>query len=91
MIIGGCRKDRPDTKDRVYARHREGAAGDLPAYVDLRSHMTQIENQGQLGSCTANAIAGAYEYLAKRITGNEYEISRLFIYDYLERRTGRHR
>ena len=54
---------------------------DLPRKVDLRPFMTPVENQGSIGSCTANAIAGAYEYLIKRhLQGAEVDISRLFIY-----------
>lgn len=35
----------------------------------------------QVNSCTANATAGAYEYLVKRyLTGDAYDVSRLFIY-----------
>ncbi|MBQ3657649.1 MAG: hypothetical protein II956_12515 [Bacteroidales bacterium] len=53
----------------------------LPPKVDLRKYMTQIENQGSLGSCTANATAGAYEYLVNRNQGiDNYDVSRLFLY-----------
>ena len=30
----------------------------LPPAVDLRPWMTEIEDQGEMGSCAANAIAG---------------------------------
>jgi len=30
----------------------------LPSVVDLRRWMTEIEDQGDMGSCVANAIAG---------------------------------
>jgi hypothetical protein len=30
----------------------------LPPVVDLRPWMTEIEDQGDMGSCVANAIAG---------------------------------
>lgn len=52
----------------------------LPRQVDLRPLMTPVENQGSLQSCTANAIAGAYEYLIKKHTGADVDLSRLFIY-----------
>lgn len=48
--------------------------------MDLRPFMTTVENQGPLNSCAANAVAGAYEYLAKRHTDSDYDVSRLFIY-----------
>jgi hypothetical protein len=52
----------------------------LPRKVDLRPLMTPVEDQGALQSCTANAIAGAYEYLVKKHTNADVDISRLFIY-----------
>ena len=56
-------------------------ASKLPPVVDLRPYMTQIENQETLGSCSANAAAGAYEYLINRNQGiNTYDVSRLFLY-----------
>lgn len=38
----------------------------LPSSVDLRNWCSPIENQGQLGSCTANAGAGVVEYFEKQ-------------------------
>ncbi|HEY9689668.1 MAG TPA: C1 family peptidase [Coleofasciculaceae cyanobacterium] len=52
----------------------------LPRRVDLRQYLTPVEDQSTVGSCTANAIAGAYEYLAMRHMGESGDISRLFIY-----------
>ncbi|PKL76765.1 MAG: peptidase C1, partial [Candidatus Melainabacteria bacterium HGW-Melainabacteria-1] len=52
----------------------------LPAKVDLRPFMSRVENQQQTSSCTANATAGAYEYLMKRHQGSMKEVSRLYIY-----------
>ncbi len=55
--------------------------GNLPPKVDLRRYMTTVEDQGQIGSCTANATAGAYEYLLNRNQGvSNYDVSRLFLY-----------
>jgi C1A family cysteine protease len=50
-------------------------------HVDLRNKCPPIYDQGQLGSCTANAIAAVYEF--DQIKENEKEPfvpSRLFIY-----------
>lgn len=52
----------------------------LPKIVDLRPFMTTVEDQSQLGSCTANALVGAYEYLIKRGSQKEKDFSRLFVY-----------
>ncbi|CAF0962162.1 unnamed protein product [Didymodactylos carnosus] len=52
----------------------------LPPIVDLRRDCTTVENQEQINSCVGNALAGAYEYLIKKETGKQVDISRLFIY-----------
>jgi C1A family cysteine protease len=51
----------------------------LPDIVDLRDKMPEVYDQGQLGSCTANALAALIEYITK-VMG-----SRLFLY-YNERK-----
>lgn len=52
----------------------------LPSSVDLRRWCSSIENQGQLGSCTANAGAGVVEYFENRAFGRYLDASRLFLY-----------
>lgn len=47
----------------------------VPGSVDLRSKFPACYDQGQLGSCTANALVAAYEYLVPGFMG-----SRLFVY-----------
>jgi hypothetical protein len=43
--------------------------------------MTDVEDQKSLSSCTANAVAGAYEYLIKKYLAKKaFDVSRLFIY-----------
>jgi C1A family cysteine protease len=60
----------------------------LATKVDLRANCSPIYDQGQLGSCTGNAIAGALELVERKnykgTTYATYVFSRLFIY-YLER------
>lgn len=54
--------------------------------VDLRDRCPPVYNQGNLGSCTANAIAGAYEFdEMKQGETTVFSPSRLFIY-YNERK-----
>ncbi|CAF2063912.1 unnamed protein product [Rotaria magnacalcarata] len=53
---------------------------ELPPKVDLRKDMTRVEDQSKIGSCAANALAGAYEYLTKKDNGRNTDVSRLFIY-----------
>ena len=69
--------DKVDTRDYKYQVTQKIN----PGVVDLRSHCSPIENQGSLGSCTGQAIAGAIELLNKR-GGKPNDVSRLFIYYY---------
>ena len=48
--------------------------------VDLRSYCTPIEDQGALGSCTANAGVGLMEYYENRAFHRHINASRLFLY-----------
>jgi C1A family cysteine protease len=52
----------------------------LASAVDLRQWFSPIENQGQLGSCTANAVVGLIEYFERRAFGKHIDASRLFLY-----------
>ena len=48
--------------------------------VDLREWCSPIENQLDLGACTAHAAAGIVEYFEKRAFGKHIDASRLFLY-----------
>ncbi len=52
----------------------------LPTSVDLRRWCSPIEDQGNIGSCTANAGAGIIEYYERKAFGKHIEASRLFLY-----------
>ncbi len=56
----------------------------LPPKADLRKWCSPIEDQGQLGSCTANAGVGLMEYFERRAYGKHLDASRLFLYRRLE-------
>ena len=72
--------DLPDSRDHIY---QLAPMPRLVASVDLRQYCSAIEDQGNLGSCTGNAIAGMIELLDKKNNKN-LDVSRLFIY-YQER------
>lgn len=55
-------------------------AARLPPSVDLLPGCSPIEDQGPLGSCTGNAIAGAVEFLERKNGVRFVNVSRLFIY-----------
>jgi len=70
-------KDKVDTRDHPY----QLTGVSQPDIVDLRQYCSLIEDQGNLGSCTGNAIAGAIELINKR-NNKLLDVSRLFIYYY---------
>jgi C1A family cysteine protease len=66
---------------RVQGTAAAAAAGAaLPASVDLRKYMPPVEDQGELGSCTAHAAVALVEYMERRATGRHVDASRLFVY-----------
>lgn len=72
--------DLPDHRDYSYAASAEVLAA-LPASVDLRSACPPVYDQGQLGSCTANALAAAFEFdQMKQSLPQIFIPARLFIY-----------
>lgn len=74
----GWRPDTPDIRDHLMAVEPPRK---IAPVVSLRSKMPQPYDQGQLGSCTANAIAGALEFERKRQKQRGVKTSsRLFIY-----------
>lgn len=52
----------------------------LPSSVDLRKWCSPVEDQGNLGSCTANAGVGLLEYFENKAFGKYLDGSRLFLY-----------
>jgi len=54
--------------------------GAEPPAVDLRPWMSPIADQGSIGSSTANAAAGLFEYYERRAFGRHVHRSRLFLY-----------
>lgn len=62
--LGGWKKQLVDTRDEAYrVKLHPGllSAAAPPASVDLRGACSPVEDQGDLGSCTANMLAGMVE------------------------------
>ncbi|MGC3996707.1 MAG: C1 family peptidase [Anaeromyxobacter sp.] len=72
--------DLPDQRDLAYAAPR--ARKPLPRVVDLRaSFKVPAYDQGELGSCTGNAIAAAVQFTRRKAGERpDFTPSRLFIY-----------
>lgn len=80
MAHYGWVRDSLDIRDHYWSVH--APVETLPQEYSLRNHMPPVYDQGDLGSCTANAIAGAVQYrqmLYKQPEGLHVP-SRLFIY-----------
>src|SRR5713226_9083825 len=71
--------DLPDHRDHLYAAPAEVLL-QLPASFDLTSKCPPVYDQGDLGSCTANAISGAIEFDQMKQGLTVFMPSRLFIY-----------
>ncbi|HEV2237907.1 MAG TPA: C1 family peptidase [Ktedonobacterales bacterium] len=72
--------DLPDQRDQLYAAPAPTLAT-LPASADLRPQCPPVYDQGELGSCTANAIAAAIEFdQMRQKLPKTFIPSRLFIY-----------
>ena len=72
--------DVPDINDFLYESIAPPLKA-LPPSIDLRATCSPVEDQGDLGSCTANALAGAMEFLEDENKVSPFNtLSRLFIY-----------
>ncbi|MFA6328488.1 MAG: C1 family peptidase [Candidatus Micrarchaeia archaeon] len=80
----GWLPDLPDardyTKDTPAVQKLLKSPSSVPKTVDLRAFCPPICNQGQIGSCTANAAAALLEYNLRRAQGKDTPTSRMFIY-----------
>lgn len=78
----GWRPQHPDHRDVKYAMVRNLLASPLPPSADMRQNkdMPGVYDQGQIGSCTANAISCAVEFEQRKQNLRDFLPSRLFIY-----------
>ncbi len=87
----GWQPDLPDIRDytaeteivqKVLAKSKalSAAGAAAPKKIDNSSWCSSIEDQGNLGSCTAQAGVGLFEYFQRRAYGEHLDGSRLFLY-----------
>jgi C1A family cysteine protease len=73
----GWKRDLPDHRDHYFLTQPIS----LPSLVDLRAQCPPVFDQGNLGSCTANALGAAYMFEEmKQKETLIFQPSRLFIY-----------
>jgi len=77
----GWKKDLPDKRDNLFESNYLLSVEKPLDKVDLRDKCPKVYNQGELGSCTANAIACAIQFdeMKQNLLDNDTP-SRLFIY-----------
>ncbi len=76
----GWRPDLPDFRDLIFKPSAKMLKA-LPKSVDLTKFCPPVYDQGQLGSCTANAIGSAIQFGLKKLDSKyNFMPSRLFIY-----------
>jgi len=76
--------DYPDYRD--YSEKNEEIEKIIPKMkgiqtkTDLRKYCSPVEDQGEIGSCTAHAIESVVEYYENKMSGRYVPLSRLFLY-----------
>ena len=76
----GWKKDLYDPRDFKYKVSAPEAPRIVPPLVDLRPNCPPIYDQGNLSSCTGNALASAYQFGDMKQIHPNFIPSRLFIY-----------
>jgi C1A family cysteine protease len=76
----GTIPDKPDDRDYIYKAVLAPTQIKLPSSVNLTSKCPAVYDQGDLGSCTGQAIAGAVAFAHRKVESTDLDPSRLFIY-----------
>jgi len=84
----GWVRDLPDFRDfddknveiKKLLRKNKAFSKEVSRKVDLRQWCSPVEHQGEIGSCTANAVAAVVEYFQRKTFGKHVDASRLFLY-----------
>lgn len=92
-IVRGIQKANSQLSDKAGGKKGKGNSSAVlpslllgespnPTRYDLRAtgHLSPVEDQGPLGSCTAQATVGLIEYMMRAGGGDGRDMSRLFLY-----------
>lgn len=74
--------DLPDQRDYKFGKLTalKSFNIELPPSISLKEWCSPVEDQGSLGSCTANALVSALEFNQEVINDTYKDLSRLFVY-----------
>jgi C1A family cysteine protease len=72
--------DLPDQRDFLYSKLFVEKPFINPPQASLQEKCTPVEDQGELGSCTACALVGNLEFLKKAQTKSVINFSKMFLY-----------
>jgi C1A family cysteine protease len=75
LIDENYKFDEVDSRDYLYS----ASPSNLPSFIDLRPLDNEVENQGLIGSCVANAGISCLELMKSQFSTFE-DYSRLFLY-----------
>jgi C1A family cysteine protease len=75
----GWKPDLPDGRDFKFSMAAPAPVS-LPPSANVRNLCSPVEDQGSLGSCTANAWVGLLEFLEFKCQVAFSDLSRLFVY-----------
>lgn len=85
--VYGCIPDHGDPRDAQYL-YAPRTRGRISDFVDFTEAAPPCYDQGRLGSCVGNGVAGASEYVMRRMGQNAFTPSRLAIYFWAREREG---
>jgi len=80
MRFAPDKKSKPESDDNFLFQLKKTLQKEIPSKVDLTQYCSEVEQQGDIGSCTAHAGISLVEYYEKRNYGSFVPASRLFLY-----------
>lgn len=80
QVEGIYRKIGVHTELAIPGARVDAELASLQSRIDLRKYCSPIEDQGSLGSCTANAGVGMIEYYGRKAYLRDLHASTLFLY-----------